>query len=102
MAVSAQEVRYLVLIDDGGLRDISSKTYDNLEEVSSSFRYYTGHQLDTTKLFTAKSVYFQYRTDTRIFYCEKKKVVRKKNGKEVLRAIKRKEVRHYNKVYSLK
>jgi hypothetical protein len=101
LRASSQEVRYLVLIDDGNLRDISSRTYDNLDKVSSSFRYYTGHQLDTTKLFTAKSVYFQYRTGSmssrRIFYCEKKKVHIKRNGKRVLRRIKRKEVRYYNK-----
>ncbi len=93
----SQEVRYLVLIDDGDLRNISSRTYDNLDKVSYYFMHYTGHQLDTAKLFTGKNVYFQYRTGDRIFYCEKKKLHVKHNGKKVLRRIKRKEVRHYNK-----
>lgn len=98
----SQEVKYLVLIDNGDLRDISSRTYDNLDKVSYYFMHYTGHQLDTTKLFTGKNMYFQYRTGDRIFYCEKKKVHIKKNGKKVLRPIKRKEVRHYNKSLNFK
>jgi hypothetical protein len=98
LKASSREVRYLVLVDDGDLRNISSRTYDNLDEVSNYFMDYTGHQLDTTKLFTANNVYFQYRTGNRIFYCEKKKLITKKNGKEVLQAIKKKELLHYNKV----
>lgn len=96
--LTAQEISYQVLIDDGKLDNTEEFIFKTLEEVAHNYNFHTGQTLDTTQVFVGTDIYFQYRTTRKIYYCEKVKIVTDRKGNKVFKRIKKKELKDYSKL----
>lgn len=90
--VKAQKICYQVLIDDGKLDNTDEFVFESIQEVAKNYKIHTGQNLDTTQVFVDTDIYFQYRTRSKIYYCEKVKIVTDKRGNKKFKRIKKKEL----------
>jgi hypothetical protein len=91
----AQEICYQIMVDDGTLDNTEEYHLQTLDEVAQNFKLHTSQSLDTTQLFVGADIYFQYRTKSKIYYCEKVKIVVNKKGEKAYRKFKRKELNQF-------
>lgn len=94
--VKAQNICYQVLIDDGSLDNTEQYLFESIQEVAKNYKTHTGQNLDTTQVFIDTDIYFQYRTRSKIYYCEKVKIVTDKRGNKKFKRIKKKELHAQN------
>lgn len=90
--VKAQNICYQVLIDDASLDNTKQYLFTSVREVAKNYKIHTGQNLDTTQVFVGTDIYFQYRTENNIYYCEKIIMVTDRRGNKKFKRIKKKEL----------
>lgn len=88
---SQENVGYLVSINIDSISRTEIYEIDSLNIVSDVFYYYSGVYLDLCNVFVDDIVFFEFRHNHVDFYCEKKRIINKKNGKVVFKKIKKKK-----------
>ena len=88
---SSQKIGYIITINNKkSIETKFFKTQSN-EIVQKSIFINTGLDLDIERIFEGDNEFFKYENNRLIYYCERKIVERKNNGKIIYRKIKRKD-----------
>ena len=85
----AQKFGYIITVNNTKetAATMSFRT-QSIEEVQESILANTGLNLNVENIFEGDNLFFEYRNKGMFFYCEKKIVEQKKNGKLVYKKIK--------------
>ena len=85
---SQKNVGYLVSINIDSISHTNVYKIDSIDIVNELFNHYAGIDLDLSNVFINDILFFEFRHNHINFYCEKKRIIYKKNGKVVYRKIK--------------
>jgi hypothetical protein len=96
-SLKSQNYGYLITVNNSRESGITQlQKTGSIQEVQQAIYKNTGLLIATEKIFEGGNVFFEYRNNGILLYCEKKILVRENNGELVLRKIKSKEINHLN------
>ena len=93
--LSGQNYGYLVVVSTQGDKNTKCLKTSNLDVVSNVFKNRFGYSMDFKKSFSGKNMYVDHRSSFSYFYCEKKLIVKARNGKARYVKINRKRLKKH-------